>query len=161
MDGNPLEIVNTIKNDTAPDVSVIQSAGSKIYQYTMIMGIISVIAIAVIVGLFIKAITQKKKIKSEISINTINSIKIVAILILVFNILSLNINIPAIIISIIAIVFACNAKNEFESNFESAKAKANTAAILNIVSSGLIVIFWILVFGMSIILELIEKSFMG
>ena len=116
--------------------SSVGAAGSGMYTlFGTIAGIIALVTIFVLV----KSILDRKKIKAELSLKTINSIKITSIILIVINALFVitdgSTNSSAILLlsmPIISAVFTSKAQKLLESEFDLAKSKVNTASILNI-----------------------------
>lgn len=133
-------------------ISSIDAVGSGMYT---LLEIIAVIIALVTIFVLVKSILDRKKIKAELSLKTINSVKTTSIILIVINALSVIINCSAIlllIMPIISVVFTSKAQKLLESEFDLAKSKVNTASILNIISAILPIVGLILTVVGSIVI---------
>ena len=133
-------------------ISSIDAVGSGMYT---LLEIIAVIIALVTIFVLVKSILDRKKIKAELSLKTINSVKTTSIILIVVNALSVIINCSAIlllIMPIISVVFTSKAQKLLESEFDLAKSKVNTASILNIISAILPIVGLILTVVGSIVI---------
>ena len=115
--------------------SSVGAAGSGMYT---LFGTIAVIIALVTIFVLVKSILDRKKIKAELSLKTIKSVKTTSIILIVITALSVITNCFAIlllIMPIISVVFTSKAQKLLESEFDLAKSKVNTANILNISSA--------------------------
>ena len=123
-------------------------------MYTL-LGTIAVIIALVTIFVLVKSILDRKKIKAELSLKSIKSVKTTSIILFVINAWSVIINCSAIlllIMPIISVVFTSKAQKLLESEFDLAKSKVNTASILNIISAILPIVGLILTVVGSIVI---------
>ena len=126
---------NPINEPVVLDGGLSSSVGTVGNGMYTLLGTIAVIIALVTIFVLVKSILDRKKIKAELSLKTINSVKTTSIILIVINALSVIINCSAIlllIMPIISVVFTSKAQKLLESEFDLAKSKVNTASILNI-----------------------------
>lgn len=144
MGSNPFSNLGSLD----ASVSSIAPVGNGVFALiSSIATIIFVLGVILAVVLFVKSIMDRKKVKCELTVNSINSVKTTSIILLVLNVLSMGI--VGIVLSIISLVFASNARNLLETNVDLATSKVNNATIINIVITTLTLIS--LIFGVAMV----------
>ena len=133
---------NPINEPVVLDGGLSSSVGTVGNGMYTLLGTIAVIIALVTIFVLVKSILDRKKIKAELSLKTINSVKTTSIILIVINALFVitdgSTNSSAILLlsmPIISAVFTSKAQKLLESEFDLAKSKVNTASILNIISA--------------------------
>ena len=146
---------NPINEPVVLDGGLSSSVGTVGNGMYTLLGTIAVIIALVTIFVLVKSILDRKKIKAELSLKTIKSVKTTSIILIVVNALSVIINCSAIlllIMPIISVVCTSKAQKLLESEFDLAKSKVNTASILNIISAILPIVGLILTVVGSIVI---------
>ena len=153
---------NPINEPVVLDGGLSSSVGNVGNGMYTLLGTIAVIIALVTIFVLVKSILDRKKIKAELSLKTIKSVKTTSIILIVVNALSVITNCFAIlllIMPIISVVFTSKAQKLLESEFDLAKSKVNTASILNIISAILPIVGLIGILGMLFLAELTFSRF--
>ena len=153
---------NPINEPVVLDGGLSSSVGTVGNGMYTLLGTIAVIIALVTIFVLVKSILDRKKIKAELSLKTINSVKTTSIILIVITALSVITNCFAIlllIMPIISVVFTSKAQKLLESEFDLAKSKVNTASILNIISAILPIVGLIGILGMLFLAELTFSRF--
>lgn len=141
-------------------VNSIDSIGNEVFGLiSSVTTILFVVLSLLMVVLFVKSIMDRKKVKNELTVNSLNSVKTTSIILLVLNVLSTGI--IGIVLSIISLVCIGESKKMLPVNIEWAASKANTATIINIVITALTVIGLILVVGGALFAGLVNAVAIG
>ena len=138
--------------------STMNMVGTLVSMIQWIGYALGIVGFIVAIIFFIKSILDIKKLNQEVSEETIKSIKVTSIVLLVLNILTFCSNFIMAILAVVSTVFVSKANKLLASDMELAKSKAQTANTLNIVIAALMLISPIIMVFVVSVLDIILNN---